>query len=118
MVAYAAMNPDSLPMSFTSPTPFLAPSASAWAALNRCSGLRYRRVETERGLHKGDVVVNGLRDADHSNLQSAAADFFGDGLGSTKRAVPSDRKEDPDVHPIEGIHHLGVVLRTAGRSED
>ncbi len=75
-------------------------------------------LETERLLDEGDVVVDGLGDADHADFQAPPPDLLGDGLGPAQGAVAADREQDAHVHPLQGVDHLDDVLGAAGRAQD
>lgn len=58
-------------------------------------------VETERAVGGGDVVVDGLRDADHGQAR------VGEHPGRGQRALPADG--DEDVEADLGGEFLGVL---------
>ena len=75
------------------------------------------RVESERPLHEGNVVVDRLGHADDADRQAAPRRFLADRLRPAQRPVPADRKEHPDAELVQVLRHFGRVLRAAGRSE-
>ena len=87
-------------------------------ALDRLDGLGDGRVETETLLDEHQIVVDGLGDADHADLELSACNLVGDDLGGLHGAVPADDEEEVDVHPLQGVDHFGDVLVAPGRRED
>jgi len=87
-------------------------------ALDRPDGLGDGRVEPEALLDEDEVVVDGLGDADHADLQFPAGRLLRDQPGGLHRAVAADDEEEIDVHPFQGVHHLADVLASPGGGED
>ena len=112
------MNPDSRPISLTSPTPLRALVASLCAA-------QVARRASETAVSKpNDVCTNEMSLSIvlgipiTADLQPAASHLVGDRRRAAQRAVAADGEENADSQPIEGIDHFSDVLRPAGRSQD
>jgi hypothetical protein len=85
---------------------------------NRFGSLHHCGVEAERLFDELDIVVDGLRDADHSNLETSALDLLGDGERPLLRAVASNRKQYVEVELFDRIHDLrGPVAASARGAE-
>ena len=80
--------------------------------------LGHRGLEAEGRLHEGDVVVDGLGDADDAERAAPAAGLPGDRPGPLQGAVAADGEEDADPQLLQGIDHLRRVLGAAGGGED
>ena len=65
-----------------------------------------RGLKTERLIHIRYVIIDGLGYPDHADLEPAFADLFVDGLSAPQGAVSADRKQDTDIHSLQGVHHL------------
>ena len=70
----------------------------------------YGRLEAERLLNKGYIVIYGFRNTDHRDLQASPCNFSGDSPAPPESPVAADNEQDTDVHVIEGIHHFGHIL--------
>ncbi len=78
--------------------------------LNRLDGLGEGGLEAKGLCTKRDVVVDGLRDADHADLQLPAGDLFCNRVSPTEGPVASDGEEDPDVVALQAVHDLCRIL--------
>ena len=87
-------------------------------AVDHPAGLRDRRHESEGKVHVGDVVVDGLGDSHHGDLETPPADFLGYRLGASQRAVPADGKQNADVHPFQRVHDLLHRLGASRGTQD
>jgi hypothetical protein len=56
-------------------------------------------VEAERGQRRGEVVVDGLRHADHRHAQ------LGEARGEPEAAVATDRDQHVEPETPEALHH-------------
>src|SRR5208337_1161723 len=67
-------------------------------------------LKTKRSLNKRDVVINRLRDTDHTQGHSLTCCFLSDLLCPAERPIASDCKEDPDVQLCQSPDHLCRIL--------
>ena len=76
-----------------------------------------RGFEAEGFVDEVDVVVDGLGDADHADVEAAPFDFHCDVVRAAQRAVAADAEQDFDVHALERFNHRDLVLAAAGAAE-
>ena len=76
-----------------------------------------RGLETEGLVDVIDVVVDGFRDADHADVESATFDFERDVVRTAQRAVTADAEQQLDVHALERFDHDRFILAAAGAAE-
>ncbi len=103
---------------FDQPDPVAGALGLGVRGVDSLDRLGYGRLEAEGPLYVGDVVVDGLGNADHADLQAAPPDFLGDRLGAAQRSVSADREENADVHAVQRVDHLADVLVAARGSQD
>ena len=104
-------------MSFTSPTPPMAALRLDLGGVDRLGGRTEGGDETEALSDVGDVVVDGLRDADHADLQVPLAQSRRDPGGSAHRPVAADHEQDVDPVAEQAVDHLVGILGAPGRAE-
>ena len=82
------------------------------------SRFAHSRDKTEGHVHRRDVIVDGLGDADNRDLQIASADLLCNGPGSPECSVSTDSEQDAHIHAFECVDHLPDILRPARRSQN
>ena len=65
-----------------------------------------------------EIVIDGLGDTNHGDVEVAAGNLFTDGRRGLHGAVATNDVEDVDVHAFEGVNDLFRALRATGRTED
>ena len=66
----------------------------------------YSCVEAKGGVDEGKVVVDSLRYAYYSYLQTSSLHFLSNIVGTAKSAVATDCNEDIDVLSFKGVYNL------------
>jgi hypothetical protein len=79
----------------------------------RIVGLFHGRGKPETALDPQEIVVNGLRNANHTDLQVAPGDLLTQGRSPPQSAVATDGEQDAHVPFHQGVDHIPDVLRTA-----
>ena len=82
------------------------------------SGHVDRGFKAEGLVDEGDVVVDGLGDADHADGEAAPLRFDRDIVRAARGAVAADAEYEVDVHAREGFDHdLGALLAARGAED-
>ena len=78
--------------------------------LDRLRRGRVRGLEAEALADERDVVVDGLRDADDGDVETARQQDVGEAGRAAHRPVAADDEQDVDAEVDEAVgHHLGVL---------
>jgi hypothetical protein len=75
-------------------------------------------LESKGLLHERDVVVDGLGNADHADLEAPPPRLVADRLRTAQRPVAADDEQDADLQVFQRLHHLRRVLWPAGGPQD
>jgi len=75
-------------------------------------------VKAERFFDQVKIVVDGLGDADDSDLFFPGMDFRRDFFRGPHGAVAAHAKEDVDFQKLQVVHHDLHILRPARRGQD
>ncbi len=97
--------------------PLRAPSRLDVGAANRLDRGGERALEAEAAIDEVDVVVDGLRDADHRDEQAAPLDLGDDLDGAAQRAVAADDEQRADAQRLQPVDHLDGILAAARRPQ-
>ena len=83
-------------------------------AANNVRSLGHGSLKAEGASNKLQIVVDGFRNANDGNLQTAPHTFLGDIAGTPERAIAADAEKDVYVHPDQSIdYYFGRLLPTA-----
>lgn len=117
-VAWAAMKPDSRPMSLTRADAVGHAPGLGVGAFDGLGGLVDGGLEAEGLGDEVDVVVDGLGDADDGDFEVARLHFAADAQGGLHAAVTADDEQDADIGAFQAVHDLFRGLGTARRAQD
>ena len=106
------------PHQFYEPDPVSRSEGFRVSGIDRPSRFANCRDKTEGHVHRGDVIVDGLRDSDNRDLQIASADLLCNGPCSSECSVSTDSEQDAQIHAFERVDHLPDILRPARRPQN
>ncbi len=110
--------PGIAPHQLDHPDPLGRPQGFDMGAADGPGRAFHGRFKTEGFFHQGDIIVDGLGDADDRGDQPAPLNFLGDQVGPPQGAVPADGKEDIDVELLQGIDDFLDLILAPGRGKD
>ena len=76
------------------------------------------REEAEAARHEGDVVVDRLGHADNRERMAAPGGLLEQGIAAALRAVATDREQDVDLPPDQGVDRAADVNGAARGAEE